>query len=197
MSPATRGSPRRGGPRRIGGRDHVGERGGLEPRHARTTGSREMPPNQRMSRVSQGGIGSSSPGSTIATRKRRICRSTARGSIAASCRRNGAARWNAFTTHRTSPCASMRGARQVRAPRSLTARAPRWRKKGSVGRSSRLPCWQQGHEPQAAFLVGALGLMLGFVVPPGNVQDRDGAAALRHRTRRLLPFIGLDCADGG
>ena len=31
----------------------------------------------------------------------------------------------------------------------------------------------------------------------GNVQDRDGAAALLRRTRRLFPFIEVIYADGG
>jgi transposase len=39
--------------------------------------------------------------------------------------------------------------------------------------------------------------MLGIVVHPGNVQDRDGAAKLLHRTRRLFPFIEVIYADGG
>ena len=32
---------------------------------------------------------------------------------------------------------------------------------------------------------------------PGDVQDRDGAAALLRRTRRLFPFIEVIFADGG
>ena len=39
--------------------------------------------------------------------------------------------------------------------------------------------------------------MLGLVVHPGNVQDRDGAATLLRRTRRLFPFIEVIYADGG
>lgn len=39
--------------------------------------------------------------------------------------------------------------------------------------------------------------MLGIVVHPGNVQDRDGAAKLLRRTRRLFPFIEVIYADGG
>ena len=39
--------------------------------------------------------------------------------------------------------------------------------------------------------------MLGIVVHPGNVQDRDGAAELLRRTRRLFPFVELIYADGG
>jgi len=39
--------------------------------------------------------------------------------------------------------------------------------------------------------------MLGIVVHPGNVQDRDGAAELLRRTRRLFPFIKVIFADGG
>ena len=39
--------------------------------------------------------------------------------------------------------------------------------------------------------------MLGIVVHPGNVQDRDGAAKLLRRTRRLFPFIKVIYADGG
>ena len=32
---------------------------------------------------------------------------------------------------------------------------------------------------------------------PGDVQDRDGAATLLRRTRRLFPFIEVIYADGG
>jgi transposase len=39
--------------------------------------------------------------------------------------------------------------------------------------------------------------MLGIVVHPGDVQDRDGAHELLRRTRRLFPFIELIYADGG
>lgn len=39
--------------------------------------------------------------------------------------------------------------------------------------------------------------MLGVVVHPGNVQDRDGAHELLRRTRRLFPFIEVIWADGG
>ena len=39
--------------------------------------------------------------------------------------------------------------------------------------------------------------MLGIVVHPGNVQDRDGATELLRRTRRLFPFIEVIYADGG
>ena len=39
--------------------------------------------------------------------------------------------------------------------------------------------------------------MLGLVVHPGSVQDRDGAATLLRRTRRLFPFIEVIYADGG
>lgn len=39
--------------------------------------------------------------------------------------------------------------------------------------------------------------MLGVVVHPGNVQDRDGAGVLLRRTRRLFPFIEVIYADGG
>ena len=46
-------------------------------------------------------------------------------------------------------------------------------------------------------MVDTLGLMLGIVVHPGNVQDRDGAAELLRRTRRLFPFIEVIYADGG
>jgi len=39
--------------------------------------------------------------------------------------------------------------------------------------------------------------MLGVVVHPGDVQDRDGARELLRRTRQLFPFIELIYADGG
>jgi transposase len=39
--------------------------------------------------------------------------------------------------------------------------------------------------------------MLGIVVHSADVQDRDGAGELLHRTRRLFPFVELIYADGG
>ena len=39
--------------------------------------------------------------------------------------------------------------------------------------------------------------MLGIVVHPGNVQDRDGAEDLLRRNRRLFPFVEVIYADGG
>jgi transposase len=46
-------------------------------------------------------------------------------------------------------------------------------------------------------MVDTLGLMVGIVVHPANVQDRDGAAELLRRTRRAFPFIEVIFADGG
>ncbi len=46
-------------------------------------------------------------------------------------------------------------------------------------------------------MVDTLGLMLGVVVHPANVHDRDGAAELLRRTRRLFPFIEVIFADAG
>ena len=46
-------------------------------------------------------------------------------------------------------------------------------------------------------LVDTLGLMLGIVVHPADVQDRDGAEELLRRTRRLFPFVEVIFADGG
>lgn len=46
-------------------------------------------------------------------------------------------------------------------------------------------------------MVDTLGLMLGIVVHPGDVQDRDGAHELLRRTRRRFPFIEVIFADGG
>ena len=42
-----------------------------------------------------------------------------------------------------------------------------------------------------------MGLLLGIEVIPANVQDRDCAADLIRRTRRLFPFIARIFADGG
>jgi len=39
--------------------------------------------------------------------------------------------------------------------------------------------------------------MLGVVVHPADVQDRDGAAELLRQTRRAFPFIEVIFADGG
>jgi putative transposase len=46
-------------------------------------------------------------------------------------------------------------------------------------------------------MVDTLGLMLGIVVHPANVQDRDGAEAVLRQTRRSFPFIEVIFADGG
>jgi transposase len=46
-------------------------------------------------------------------------------------------------------------------------------------------------------MVDTLGLMLGIVVHPANVQDRDGAEALLRQTRRSFPFVEVIFADGG
>jgi transposase len=46
-------------------------------------------------------------------------------------------------------------------------------------------------------VVDTLGLMLGIVVHPANVQDRDGAETVLRRTRRLFPFIEVIFADSG
>jgi hypothetical protein len=39
--------------------------------------------------------------------------------------------------------------------------------------------------------------MLGIVVHPADVQDRDGAEELLRKTRRLFPFVEVIFADGG
>jgi transposase len=46
-------------------------------------------------------------------------------------------------------------------------------------------------------MVDTLGLMVGIVVHPANVQDRDGAVALLRQTRRSFPFIEVIFADAG
>ena len=46
-------------------------------------------------------------------------------------------------------------------------------------------------------LTDTLGLLLGVVVHPGDVQDRDGAEALLRQVRRLFPFIARLIADAG
>jgi len=46
-------------------------------------------------------------------------------------------------------------------------------------------------------LVDTLGLLLGIEVNPVNIQDRDCAADLTRRTRRLFPWIAKIFADGG
>ncbi len=45
-------------------------------------------------------------------------------------------------------------------------------------------------------MADTLGLMLGIVVHPGDIQDRDGARALLRNTRRRFPFIEVIYADG-
>ncbi len=46
-------------------------------------------------------------------------------------------------------------------------------------------------------LVDTIGLLLGIEVIPASAQDRDCAASLIRRTRRLFPFITKIFADGG
>jgi transposase len=46
-------------------------------------------------------------------------------------------------------------------------------------------------------LVDTVGLLLGIEVIPARVQDRDCAADLIAKTRRLFPFITKVFADGG
>ena len=46
-------------------------------------------------------------------------------------------------------------------------------------------------------MVDTLGLMLGIVVHPGDVQDRDGAREMLRHTRRRYPFIEVIYADRG
>ena len=42
-----------------------------------------------------------------------------------------------------------------------------------------------------------IGLLLGIAVIPANIQDRDCAASLIRKTRRLFPWIAKVFADGG
>lgn len=46
-------------------------------------------------------------------------------------------------------------------------------------------------------LVDTIGLLLGIEVIPASIQDRDCAAGLIRRTRRLFPWIAKVFADGG
>jgi transposase len=46
-------------------------------------------------------------------------------------------------------------------------------------------------------LVDTVGLLLGIEVIPASVQDRDCAADLIAKTRRLFPFVTKIFADGG
>jgi transposase len=46
-------------------------------------------------------------------------------------------------------------------------------------------------------LTDTLGLLLGVVVHPASVQDRDGAAPLLRQARRLFPFIERVIGDAG
>jgi len=46
-------------------------------------------------------------------------------------------------------------------------------------------------------VVDTIGLLLGIEAIPASVQDRDGAAALIKKTRRLFPFVKHIFADGG
>jgi len=46
-------------------------------------------------------------------------------------------------------------------------------------------------------IVDTIGLLLGIAVIPANIQDRDCAADLIRKTRRLFPWISKIFADGG
>jgi transposase len=46
-------------------------------------------------------------------------------------------------------------------------------------------------------LTDTLGLLLGIVVHPADVQDRDGAEPLLRQVRRLFPFIDRVIGDAG
>ena len=46
-------------------------------------------------------------------------------------------------------------------------------------------------------IVDTIGLLLGIAVIPANIQDRDCAANLIRKTRRLFPWIAKIFADGG
>jgi len=46
-------------------------------------------------------------------------------------------------------------------------------------------------------IVDTIGLLLGIAVIPANIQDRDCAANLIRKTRRLFPWIAIIFADGG
>lgn len=72
-------------------------------------------------------------------------------------------------------CASARAAKPVRAQRSSTAGAPKRRKKGASIDPQGFDAGKKVAGRKRHILVDTLGLMLGIVVHPGNVQDRDGA----------------------
>jgi transposase len=46
-------------------------------------------------------------------------------------------------------------------------------------------------------IVDTIGLLLGIAVIPANIQDRDCAANLIRKTRRLFPWIAKVFGDGG
>ena len=46
-------------------------------------------------------------------------------------------------------------------------------------------------------MTDTLGLLLGVVVDPANVQDRDGAEALLREARRSFPFLERIIGDAG
>ena len=46
-------------------------------------------------------------------------------------------------------------------------------------------------------VVDTIGLLLGVEAIPASAQDRDGAAELIKKTRRLFPFVRHVFADGG
>ena len=46
-------------------------------------------------------------------------------------------------------------------------------------------------------LTDTMGLLLGVIVHPANVQDRDGAEALLREARRTFPFVERVIGDAG
>jgi transposase len=76
----------------------------------------------------------------------------------------------------------------------LTANTPC---EGVQRRSGRLRRRQENQGIKRNAIVDTIGLLLGIEVIPADVQDRDCAADLIHKTRRLFPFIAKIFADGG
>ena len=50
---------------------------------------------------------------------------------------------------------------------------------------------------QRHVLTDTMGLLLGVVVHPADVQDRDGAKAVLPQARRLFPFVKRIIGDAG
>src|SRR5262245_21922184 len=91
--------------------------------------------------------------------------------------------------HSMSRCASRKDGKRARRWRSSIRKPQRVLKKGSWLDPSGYDAGKKIKGRKLHILVDTLGLLLGVVVHPANVQDRDGTFHLLRRARQLFPFI--------